>query len=493
MNIKNVWLKRFLSFALAIAMVFTMIPVSNMIADASEPDTRVADPSTKDAYRDVFDIGSDTISTDNSGRVWTDKSVYTDNSEFPEVTLKEGNESFLVSLSAMASTTSIMGMSKIPTDTMIILDMSSSMYQGTTRNPDTVQKMVDSVNSSIKKLQEDNVLNRVGVTIYYGGPNRDNGTSTAESSQVLLPLGRYTHSTDTYLKVSKSGGLITSLDVNSNVKNQAGTTVTGSHTTPDIAGTYMQLGILDAMNQFMGVQDTVVEVSNKEVTRIPVFVLMSDGEPTAATNEYTQKTVSKMGNNTTSMRSANETDFVTQLTAAYAKKMVDDHYVDAIPLFYSLSLGTSISEEVMDPANNTTDTINGYWNALVANGSVNITVMNCPGPWASPTREDTYTVSKSAGFPSNVNQRKYVDQAFTADNADDLADAFASVVEQIEYQAHYFPTLVDKNEDLEGYVSFVDRIGKYMHVSDVKGVYIDGTLYSGKELSQNFEIFIFIN
>ena len=75
MNIKNVWLKRFLSFALAIAMVFTMIPVSNMIADASEPDTRVADPSTKDAYRDVFDIGSDTISTDNSGRVWTDKSV----------------------------------------------------------------------------------------------------------------------------------------------------------------------------------------------------------------------------------------------------------------------------------------------------------------------------------------------------------------------------------------------------------------------------------
>lgn len=492
---KAKWLKRLCSLVLTIAMVLAMLPISNLITKASEPDTRVADPSTKDSYKEVFGIESDTISTENAGRVWTDKSVFTEiPEEFKGLSLKAGNESFLVSLSAMASTTSITGMATVPTDTMLILDLSSSMYGGGDKTPTTVQTMVDAVNKTIQTLQKANKLNRVGVTIYFGGENLLNSTSTASSSKVLLPLNRYTHNnnpdSNAFLKANVSSGKLTGIEVNSNVTIEGTTTAVAknTHNVPDIAGTYAQLGILDAMNQFLGVKDTTVTVANGEQTRVPIFVFMSDGEPTAATNEFSKKTVSKMGNNRVASRNPNETDFVTQLTAAYAKKMVDDHYVDSTPLFYTLSLKTTtVSEEVMDPSNHTTTQINNYWSDLVKNGSVNITVQNITSSWdKNQTESKTYTVSKVSGFPSSVEQRKYVDKAFTAETAGELNNVFQSIVQEIDYQSKYFPTFVEGNEDVEGYVSFVDTIGEYMNVTDIKGLYIGGEFYSGKTLSENF-------
>ncbi len=486
MNIKNVWLKRMLSFMLIFVMVFSMIPMDSIAVYANENDTRVADPSTKDSWMSIFGADENgTITTENAGRVWTDKSVFTEvPDEFKDnVSLKEGDNSFLVSLSAMASTTTITGMSSAPTDTMIILDLSSSMYPG--KDPSTVQTMVEAVNDTIKALQEDNEYNRVGVSIYFGGGTLLNATSTAECSKVLLPIGRYTHESNNFLKANVSNAKLTGISVNSEVTVEGKTTsVSGSHSVPDVAGTFTQLGILDAMNQFLDVEDTTITVGSNEVTRVPIFVLMSDGEPTAATNEFTEKTVSKMGNNRVDIRNANETDFVTQLTAAYARKMVDDHYVASKPLFYTLSLGNSISEELMDPSNHTTDTIDQYWNDLVNDGSVDITVQNCTnGGSLTPRPSQTYTVSKEEGFPSSVSQREYVDQAFTAETADDLQEVFSTIVHQIQLQSQYYPTLVESNEDMDGYVSFVDKIGQYMSVTDVTGLYIGNQLYSGKDFA----------
>ena len=478
--------KRFLSLLLCLALLLSYLPVWGTAAVA-DPANRLADPGTMDDWKKIF--LPDTLNTQNAGGVWTDKSVFTDGSAFPDITVDD-ERSFLVALSAIASNMSVSGLSNMPTDTMMILDLSSSMYNGSNRTTTTVQTMLDAVNSSIVKLQALNEHNRVGVVIYFGGPNRIQ--SDASNSMVLLPLDRYSGTTK-FLKANVSGGKLQSIQVSSGVKNAAGKTMPQTkRTVTDVAGTYAQLGILDAMNQLLTADTTVPATASYQpnADRVPVMIFMSDGEPTAATHQFTQKVNAGMGNNTVSIRNPYETDFVTQLTAAYAKEMVDKHYAATTPLFYSLSLGSSVSLAVMDPANNTSAAIDAYWNDLLADGSASITVYNSPDSWRPPSVKKTYTVKSAtvagATFPGGKSQRNYVDQHFTASSAANLTDAFEDIVAQIGIMSEYTPTLVSGSEDLSGYISFVDKIGKYMSVTDIKGILIHDTLFSGADLASNF-------
>lgn len=485
---KNNRVRKIMSILLCLALLMSYLPAA-VQADVADADNRVADPSTMDGWKDIF--LPDPLNTNNAGGVWTDKSVFTDESAFAGTGIaRYAEDSFLVSLSAIASNMTVTGMANVPTDTVMILDLSSSMYKDFNRDPSTVQAMLTSVNQSIERLQNLNVNNRVGVVVYFGGVDRNQ--SDASNSMVLLPLDRYSGTT-TYLKANVKSGRLISVAVNAGVKNSSGAVVAQTtRVVTDVAGTYAQLGILDAMDQLLRA-DTVVPATAEYqpgVARVPVMIFMSDGEPTAATHNYTQKVGAGMGNNTVSIRSANETDFVTQLTAAYARERVDAHYAETDPLFYTLSLGTSVSLSVMDPANHTTATIDGYWDKLLRDGKVNITVYNSYNGWSAPTVKRTYTVSTTtvdgAVFPSRKAQRDYVDKMFTAANASQLTDAFSSIVDQISIVSKYTPTLVSGDADLSGYISFVDKIGAYMTVTDIKGILIDDTLYSGAELASNF-------
>lgn len=478
--------KRVLSLILCLALCMAYLP--KIASAAGTGSDRTVDPSTMDGWKTHF-LG-DPLNTENAGSVWTDKSVLADDSSFSGTGIyRSGEDSFLVALSAMASNMTVTGLANVPTDTMMILDLSSSMYNGYDRNPSVIQTMLNAVNDSIGKLQRLNEHNRVGVVIYYGGQNRLQ--SNTSNSMVLLPLDRYS-GTSTYLKANVTNNRLISVAVNAGVKNSSGAAVPqATRTVTDVAGTYAQLGILDAMDQLLGAATTVPTAANQpEVTRVPVMIFMSDGEPTAATHRFTEKVEAGMGNNTVHIRSADETDFVTQLTAAYAKERVDAHYVETEPLFYTLSLGSSVSLALMAPETNTTPTIDGYWTRLLSDGSVNITVYNSPDAWSAPTVKKTYTVSQTSvngtPFPSGKAQRNYVNKAFTAANAGELTDAFGHIVSHISVVSKYTPTLTSGNADLSGYISFVDKIGQYMKVTDIKGVLIDNMLYSGVELAKNF-------
>ncbi|MBE6648568.1 MAG: hypothetical protein E7614_03500 [Ruminococcaceae bacterium] len=514
MRTKTVFFKRALSFILVLCMLVSVPQIVKQSALAESEYTKIADDSTKDLWKTYF--GSDVLNTENAGSVWTDKSVFTSADEFKDYGISLNDENgFLVALSVIASNKSVSGLSNVPTDTMIVLDLSSSMYPS--RDPATVNTMVDAVNNTITSLQSLNIHNRVGVSVYFGGSTL--WESKADSSKVLLPLDRYSHSENYFLKTTVSGGTrLESVDVNSGVSNSAGAFVSGSHVVADVAGTYAQLGIIDAMNQFLRDDIEPVIPANAEyqagVSRVPVIVLMSDGEPTAATNNYTQKEDFKMGNNQVTNRNNAETDFVTQLTAAYAKEKIDAKYVDTTPLFYTLSLGNSISMDIMDPKANDewaskviennegyTETerlkalvnyvINSYWQTLMTYGEVSIKVQNYnQGSYGNKT-EYTYGVKKAVLedgtlFPSDISKKYYVDQSFTASNADALSEAFKSIVDKIALQSRYFPTLVEDNENHDGYVSFVDNVGKYMSVTDIKGIVIGDVLFSGADLASNF-------
>ena len=74
-------------------------------------------------------------STENVGRIWTDKSVSTGDvtltgrqDEPQSATIKKGADSdFLVGLSALSATAKIVGETTVPLDIVLVLDVSGSM------------------------------------------------------------------------------------------------------------------------------------------------------------------------------------------------------------------------------------------------------------------------------------------------------------------------------------------------------------------------------
>ena len=186
-------MKRFFALLLAMLMLTGLMPVS---AAASSEDSPAYAPETSTEvdvdsrydYRAIFDLDN----TRYDGRIWTDKTVaaedlkYTgnvrevqdevisDHSGAVTVTLDEG-EDFLVSYSALASTTSVLSETASPIDLVLVLDMSpmSNSQNG------KLASMLSAVESAAESIMGLNENNRVAVVAF------------SSQAKVLLPLGRY--------------------------------------------------------------------------------------------------------------------------------------------------------------------------------------------------------------------------------------------------------------------------------------------------------------
>lgn len=92
-------------------------------------ETSVVDADTKDSWTDIVED-----STQNIGRIWTDKSVYNGNVTLPgigegasiPITKPEGSD-FMVGLSALSSTSNTSVTTSTPLDIVLVLDVSGSM------------------------------------------------------------------------------------------------------------------------------------------------------------------------------------------------------------------------------------------------------------------------------------------------------------------------------------------------------------------------------
>ena len=110
-----------------------------MAKAAGDPGIWTSDPETNDSWYGadygVADQGGD--STKNTGRVWTDKSVYAGDAQLtnqggePTFTVENDAGTALVELSALSSAASISGQTTInqPLDIILVLDRSGSMSQ----------------------------------------------------------------------------------------------------------------------------------------------------------------------------------------------------------------------------------------------------------------------------------------------------------------------------------------------------------------------------
>lgn len=517
-KVKRTLTKRLLAMLLCVVMVAAMLPTV-ISAETDADGNRTVDPSTVAGWENIFKEKQD---TEYAGAVWTDKSVFLNaddinatNAKGETVSIDEDSDNFLVALSALASTKEVKGYSTIPTDTVLVLDLSQSMD-----NSDSVPSMINAANDAIRELLELNNYNRVGVVVYSGNP--ETNPSNADTAQVLLPLGRYTTgSSGNYLSYTRTEGYWkgqgkdrtwvypdTTVSVASGLKEEStGKTVTSSSKNT-IGGTYMQNGLYQAWKQFEAVEDTAIETGNIQggTTRIPIVVLMTDGAPTTANSAYAgtygnreDQTLTPASLGTSNAGSGqsptNELGFLTQLTAAWVRAKVEEKYGREAK-FYTLGLNLSsqdsdaagIAAAVLNPSTSN-NTIRGYWSTvttLASNAKLTLTVPGTSytqdknGNWYIPNKTVTVTGNE---YLTDADQMLYVDRYFTAANSSALSTAFQSIVDEIILQSKYYPTLVTSGEhDVDGYITFEDELGEYMEVKQIEGLVIGDQLFTGSAL-----------
>ena len=461
---------KLLSVLLCVALVAGYIPVLASAADGAESFyNRIVDVNTMDNWTKYF---SETdISTANAGGVWTDKSVFKDAAAFDgKITMVDDSRNFLTALSAVAANKEVVGYSTVPTDTVLVLDLSGSMS-----NSNDEDELIDAANDAIQTLLATNENNRVGVVLY--SASGSTGTSTySQSVTRVLPIDRYTTGSDgVYLSLSNQGRVSVDRDVRGTVAN-----ADLDNAKSFGGGTYIQAGLFEAMKMFREM-DTVIGDNNWQAgdDRMPILVLMSDGAPSTGTSSYTNVGTSNVGNGNEQNLTAGNA-FLTQLTAAYVMAQIEAHYqqenADVRGLFYTLGFNignNSIAQAVMNPDRSTL--MDSLWRSYLALGNGGLTVRVKGTSGQNNNSQKDVTVYKN----SYVTSKSYVDQYFSA-SGNGLANAFQSIVDEIILQSRYYPThLEGGSPDFSGYVTFTDVIGEYMEVKDIKGILLGDTLYDG--------------
>lgn len=465
---------------LSIVLVLGMVPTGLAAATDAAPavfSDRVADNNTMNGWQDFF--GPNVLSTEFAGGVWTDKSVFTNADNFrAEITMDDPENNFLIALSTIAANQQITGYSTNPVDVMLVLDVSGSMDAS---NKDTA--MVQATNRAIASLLAQNNYNRVGVVLYSGNANTSQN-ATSSTATVILPLDRYT--TTSTQRVWEDGGWVTypvyftlsnnTVSVASGVRNSNNQRPSGSKAVS--GGTYIQNGLYKAWSEFSKVEDTKVPAGGVQAgaQRTPVMVLMSDGQPTLATDAYNNVGTSKSTYGDGQEKNTTwQTVFLTQLTAAFVKGKMEAHYGTA-SRFYTLGLGTGNSNyatAVLNPTSTST-TLDTYWNRFNSNTPDEDGYVNC----------GTYYNSFNIFKDSNVKSRYYSDYYGLASDTDTFLEEFQRIVDDIYISSAGHVTLVGSaGEDLSGYITFADELGCFMEVKAVKGLVMGANLYTGHNLA----------
>ena len=246
---------------------------------------------------------------------------------------------------------------KTPLDVVFVLDISGSMNDN-----DKDKTMVDSVNSAISTIMQENPDSRVGVVAY---SSKENSNYSNNSNAItLLPLGKYTPKSDgKYLTIKDDTYTITWRDewgipqsatydkdiISTNVNEVASISLNV------YGGTYTQTGIkagADILTSASTKYTTKVNGKDKEVTCTPVIILLSDGDPTYYNKNYQSLTGDRSGTgNSTSENDA----YYTIRTADYYKKQVTSHYYGTTGTkskFYTIGLNMSgtLSKTILDPS-----------------------------------------------------------------------------------------------------------------------------------------------
>ncbi len=525
-------MKKLATVVLTMVMLLeTILPSFSALAAGSNEylggaGNKVVDLDTSTKYSESL---GDNASTEYSGRVWTDKSVYSDDVTFKvfgggetTIELNKGNnlgEDFLVAYSALATSESISGQSQAPVDVVFIIDISGSMSNqdsnmdnGYSRIYNTVQ----AVNTAIDEVMAINPYTRVSVVAF------------SSNATTLLPLDRYTRNTTIERRWVQTGffswqGYYEEVEVTlpffslsrntassdyavlyTNAKNSSNNVIEKS--TDVEGGTNIQMGLYEGMKILADESETTANINGQEVQRVPSVILLSDGSPTYSSNSSSWWAPNDNYNDGPGSRPYAGNAMKAILVGSYMKDAIDRNYGVAGTSYatsvYTVGMGIEELDEnekalaymTLDTGRKWNDnsytntmktTIKDYWTSYTANnntGTLNINVGKYQD--GNYSNKNYYLTHPTTGYDIDAaNGYDWVEGYYSADNASAVTSVFEEIVSNISISAPQVPTEIKGTAPVTetGYITYTDPIGKYMEVKDVKAIIYAGTTFTQKE------------
>lgn len=476
--------RRILSGVLAVLLVVALAVglMPNKQVYAAE---KTSDGNTTGSYEQ--NLGGNS-STRYAGRVWTDKTVYTENATFTgdegSVTV-ENDSDFLVAYSALATTQNVTGKSSVPVDVVFVIDNSNSMDNsvGGGSRQSRLEATVEAVNTSIATIMESHPDSRVAVVLY------------GSDAHTLMPLGHYSASTsgqhrddyiwyesDTYYS-GYYGEFVTDTTFESVANNRELEMTYGER------GTNIHMGVDTGLDILKGATD-IGEGASKHV---PALVLLSDGAATyAGSGNWWDPSGSQGIGSEPSVTFSMET----AMHAQYQKQLVNNHYgvdadADTSCKIYTIGMGIeqlsgserNIARLALNPGtyitenNNEANAMENAWNSYLRGQNPTMRYPADTDYWGDTEYSDYTFRHPNSGDISTI---AYNDGYYSAENAEDVTNVFDDITSEIVSASAQAPTQIEGGNPLNsGYLTYTDPIGEYMEVKDIKSI-----IYGGQEFTQ---------
>ncbi len=537
-EMKRRFSQKVLSVFLCVALIMTCLPFS-FLASAAEYNyeggagIKISDLDTSTKFSESL---GDNASTEFAGRIWSDKSVYTDDATFDifgggtsTILLNEKNngEDFLVAYSALATSESISGSTQAPVDVVLIIDISGSMSNAESNmdnRKSRIYNTVQATNNAIDELMKLNPYTRVAVVAF------------SSNAQVLLPLDRYTKTTTTerewvstgifsgywkeeevtvpYFTLSAETGSDNYAVLYTKALNSDGDPI--SKETDVEGGTNIQIGLYEGMQVLAEETETKANINGQLVKRVPSVILLSDGSPTYSSNSRSWWAPADNYNDGPGSAPYAGNGMKAILVGSYMKDAIDRNYDVANTSFattvYTIGMGITgletdeknLAYMTLDPGtywnnNNVTNsmktTIKNYWNTYTSRnntGTLNINV----GKYEDRRYYDkNYALTHpNTGYDVNpTNGYDYVDDYYDADNASAVTSVFNEIVANISVSAPQVPTEIKGDDPTTGgKIIYTDPIGDYMEVKDVKAIIYAGQTFNVKNTVVNGNVTTYV-
>ena len=379
--------------------------------------------------------------------------------------------------------------SPIPVDVVFVLDTSWSMIDKDSSRGTNLVKAVNNAIDEILRFNKNNRISVVGYSEYGVLSNLKVPYNNKEHSSVLLPLGRYTaNDGKNYLNKSENR-------IETNIKDYA------KKTRHFDAGTFTQAGIQKGAEQLINSTGKTVKVDGKDVQRVPVIIVVSDGEPTVFSTNYTSPLSGKVLGTSQLKNTSAVYGYYTILTANYYKQQVAKAYGTSAKVFtIAMDLTTQYGKTVLNPNDKNigncqnwieTDTRNQiedkkisqklykYLNNFKQDISVSCSVgfkQDTPGHYINEAKYSNVTVVKNP-----YSNYGYADKAFANNNmtAEDLQRAMiGSITETVSNKKTHN---IDENDRKTGKV-YLDKIDT---TKDFKLEIAGGKTYTSYKEAEN--------
>lgn len=416
-----------LKMAIAALLAFALLPLigSTALADESSASSRaeqiraaanietIADASTMGDWSGVVEN-----TTQNIGRIWTDKTVSTNDigiSGAMSATVSKGDSDFITALSVLSSTSNIASTSTTPLDIVLVLDASGSMDDNMTGGKridalkNAANAFIDEIATQNASISDASKQHQVSIVKFAGEKSNKVGNDTYRE-------GRYTYN---YSQV---------------MKNMTACSETTKSSFKDTINAIKPAG---ATNAAAGMELAQGQTSQRSDAK-KIVIFFTDGTPT---------TQSEFSNGVAS----------DAISAAKAMK-------DAGASVYTIGIFDGANPSANVNASGTSNE-NKFMQAVSSN---------------YPAATYTYTQYWWGGEWkwSFGNRAEGSDFYKSASSASELSKIFEDISKEIVKGAGYPTDAREGFEMSDGYITFDDSLGSYMQVDAFKAIVVNNHVFS---------------